>query len=288
MKIVPWVDAGPTGTQVQTPHYRLFTTVRDADFVARLGRVMENAHAQYVATIPPASGQLQSPLDVYVFEKPAQWEAFTRRLTGAMAPVYLSVGSGGYTYGDKVVCWLFNEADLWSVLAHEGFHQYAARTLPLRLPPALEEGLATTFEGIKLSERQVIFDRRENPRRQRGLSDAVDAKALLPLNVLVRAHAGDIAGQVLVTREAFYAQCWALARLLQETPAYSAALHRLLTDLRDGRATPVVGKTGTDNLYQPSTIRPLMVRYFEKDWAEFETAYARFIATVLPATSGRD
>jgi hypothetical protein len=174
------------------------------------------------------------------------------------------------------------------VVAHEGFHQYVARNLPLRLPPALEEGLATTFESVSVGGQQVTIDRRNNARRQAGLTEATRLNSLMPLDALVRAHAGDVAGREQVIREGFYAQAWAFARLLLENPNYAARLRQLLIELRDGHAMPVVGSVGKDTLYRPAAVQPLLVRYLGKDWPTIERDYAAFCTSIMAATAGRD
>ena len=269
----PWTENGLIGADVRTAHYRILTTVHDAAVIGRFARVMETANAQYAAMVAPRP-QVDRPLDVYFFATPGEWETFTKRLTGPDAAVYLSVGPGGYAYGDRFVCWLFNESDLWGVAAHEGFHQYIARNLPLRLPPALEEGLATTFETVAVTEQHVTIDRRSNARRERGLAAATSAKALVPLADLVRLNAGDVAGRELLIREGFYGQCWALARLLLESPAYADGLRQMLADLRDGRAADVVGRTSEGTLYHPAAVRPLLEHYVATNWPSVERAYS--------------
>lgn len=271
----PTMIDGLNAIEVRTPHYRVVTTVKDDAIIDRFARVMETAHPQYAALVPPNTVQDQ-PLDIVLFARPEEWDAYTRRLTGPDAAVYLSVGPGGYAYGDRVVCWLFNENDLWGVATHEGFHQYVARHLPARMPPALEEGLASTFEDVRVGERSVVIDRRSNARREQGLSAATEANALLPLSDLIRGHAGDIAGQPLVIREGFYGQCWALARLLTETPATADGLRRMLADLRDGRSDGV-GRTTIGGLYQPAAARPLLQKYVAPNWPAFERAFGAWV-----------
>ncbi|MDB5328827.1 MAG: hypothetical protein JWM57_4396 [Phycisphaerales bacterium] len=276
LRAKPWADAGLAGSDVRTPHYRILTTVRDAAVIERFARVMEAAYVQYAALVSPRP-QLDRPLEVYFFATPSEWDAYTQRLTGPDAAVYLSVGPGGYAYGDRFVCWLFNESDLWGVAAHEGFHQYVARNLPLRLPPALEEGLATTFETVGVTDQHVTIDRRSNTRRRQGLAAAITAKGLIPLIDLIRLNAGDIAGKDLLLREGFYGQCWALARLMLESPQYADGLRRMLVDLRDGRAADVVGRTAEGTLYHPAAIRPLLEHYVTSQWSAFERAYSEAV-----------
>ena len=275
MTMRAWAFEGRAGLEVTTPHYRLMTTVRDRPTVDRFCRLMEAAHAEYAALVPPemADGR---PLDVFLFERPDEWETYTRQIGGRDTPVLLSVGAGGYAYGDRFVCWLFNASDLWNVAAHEGFHQYAARHLRQRMPPALEEGLAATFENVAVTDTSIVFDR-DNPRRTAGLADA--AAKPIALDDLLRMNAGDVAARDLPARERFYGECWALARLLLDAPRYAPGLRRMLADLRDGRAVDNVGRTTAAGLYFPAAARPLLAHYVAPDWpafvADFETEAPR-------------
>lgn len=273
-----WDLSGTPGLAVQSEHYLVRTTVTDRAVIGRFVRVMETAYAQYAALVPPAASR-SAPLPVYFFAKPAEWDAFTQKLTGPDATVYLSVGPGGYAYGDTFVCWLFNENDLWSVAAHEGLHQYVARHLAQRLPPALEEGLATTFETVVVTDHSVAIDRRRNPRRQQGLADAGRAGSLWPWDDLIKLHAGDIAGRDLTVREGFYGQCWALARVILETPAYATGFRAMLTDLRDGRSPVSIGGTAEGSLYRPAGVKPLLQRYVAADWSLFRHALTQWVAS---------
>ena len=277
---------GYSGLEVRTPHYRLLTTVRDDGVIDRFVRVMESAYAEYAALVPPAS-PATVPLEIVLLARPEEWDAYTRRLTGADAPIYLSVGPGGYTFGDRFVCWLFNENDLWGVAAHEGFHQYVARHLPARLPPALEEGIASTFEEVSVTGTSVRINRQANARRQQGLSMAAKPGGQWPISDLIRMHAGDVAGRELGTREAFYGQCWALARVLLETPETAAGLRRMLVDLRDGRS-PGVGRTAVGGLYHPAAARPLLQTYMARDWPSFERTYREWIDRNMAAGTRDD
>ena len=280
----PWSFDGRSGFEVTTAHYRLFTTVRDRPTIDRFCRLMEAAHAEYAALVPPATNEIKL-LDAYLFERPDEWEAYTRRIGGPDAAVLLSVGPGGYAYGDRFVCWLYNASDLWNVAAHEGFHQYVARHLRQRLPPALEEGLATTFENVTVTDSAVTFDR-SNARRAAGLAD--QATPSVPLDELLRMNAGDIAGRDLPTRERFYGQCWALARLLLESPEYAPGLRKMLIDLREGRAADNVGRTDAAGLYFPNAARPLLARYVAADWPGFVRAVDAETSRLAAAALERD
>lgn len=285
--IEPWRWQNVEGHIVTTPHYRLYTTVGDPAVIDRMARLMEAAYAEYTRLAPPMTGvgAEVSPMLVYVFDEPAALAAFTRRLTGADADIYLSVGTGGYTYEGKIVCFLGSEADTHSTLAHEGLHQYLARHFRSRLPPAIEEGLACTFETVTvLPTGDVRFDLQHNDRRSRWLARAWRKKTLIPLSTLILLHGGDLAGRPLLLVEGYYAQCWALARLLREDPAYASKFARLLNAVQSGRTIHDVGRSdATDGVYNPRAIRPLLNRYLTDDWSRFGQDVERFTETLVRA-----
>lgn len=280
----PWTFDGAAGREWRSEHYRLATTVTDDAVTGRLLRVLEAGYGQYAALLPP-DPRKSLPLDAFLFARADQWEAFTRRLTGPDAGPYLSVGRGGYAYGDRFVCRRADPDDLWPVVAHEAFHQYVARHLGHKLPPALEEGLATTFESVRVDTRSVTFDTRSNPRREQGLRDAGRAGALLPLATLVRLNAADVAGRPAVVREGFYGQCWLLADVLESDARYAAGLRSLLRRLADGGLTPMLDVPGDPRAYVPGRAEALLVGGLGVPWERIEADYRAKLAeyAVVPA-----
>ena len=279
-----WTFEGAGGRDLRTPHYRLRTTVSDTAVTDGMLRLLEAAYPQYAALLPSTSVG-DARLDVFLFARPEEWETFTRRLTGPDAPVYLSVGQGGYAYGDTIVCWLANPDDLPTVVAHEGFHQYVARHSARRLPPAVEEGLATTFENVSTGGNAVVFRRSSNPRREQGLRDATRAKLLLPLDTLVRLNAGDIAARPLAVREGFYGQCWLFAEMLAFDPSYAGRFNDLITRLQTGRLAETIDVAGAGRMYRPGGVRPMLTDGLGVSWDELDRDYRRRLAAF--ANDGR-
>ena len=144
----PWSYLGHPGAVLHTPHYDIYTTATNADLRRRLPAVMEGALGEYHKLAPgvPLSGR---PMRCYVFGTRDQWVDFTRRNTGPEAYWYLKINRGGYTVRDWFVAYDVGEASTLSVAAHEGWHQFASRHFKGRLPPFLEEGIATMFEDLR-------------------------------------------------------------------------------------------------------------------------------------------
>ena len=142
-----WTYEGDTGKLLHTPHYDIYTTIADQDMNAKICEVMEGAFSQYQRLAPgvPVSDK---PMQCYLFANREEWTRFTRQHTGAAAEQYLRINRGGYTRGDWYVAYFIGEGATLSVAAHEGWHQFANRNFKGRLPPFLEEGVATMFEDI--------------------------------------------------------------------------------------------------------------------------------------------
>ena len=174
----------------------------------------------------------------YIFGSRAQWTAYTKAHAGEDASVYLMVNRGGYTAGDQFVAYWIGDAGTFSVAAHEGWHQFAARNLKGRLPPFLEEGIACLFEQPEWIDDLPHFDTTRNMPRLSALRAAADAGELYALPALVRMHAGQVVGKRASRIESFYAESWAFARFLLEAEngRYRPGSCALLDDAARGPA----------------------------------------------------
>ena len=252
----PWAWRGLSGLTLRTEHYLIHTTLRESDTRARVATVMEAALARYRGLAPG----LPAPphrLECFIFADRSEWALYTAATTGADAGLYLQINRGGYTIGTRFVCYDLGSVGLYAACAHEGFHQYSAAVFAHRPPPFLEEGIASLFENISQDD-VPVFNLSANPARQHRLAAASSAGGdqghgaeaangagraygsidshdpgnvtgpLMPLADLSRLQAGDAlrrpAGQV----DLFYAQCWALAAMLRESPEFSADFAAML------------------------------------------------------------
>ncbi|MBC7784067.1 MAG: hypothetical protein H7144_09515 [Burkholderiales bacterium] len=267
------------GQGFETPHYAIYTTVRDDAVVQRFAATMEAAHAKYEQLVPRRlSGDRR--LKIYLFAEHSEWAAYTVATTGKDSEAYLSVFTGGYTIRDEFVCWMGTELDTLGVAAHEGFHQFVARHFHSRLPPTLEEGLATTFENISISDTAVTINTTANGRRQLALRRAIDENYLIPFDTFIQLHAGDLAGRSPELIEAFYAQAWALARLLRDEPGYRLGFMQMMKDIAAGSQLLDIGPGDGSQVYYPSRVRPVLQRYVAPDWSKFTADYDAFIRRV--------
>jgi hypothetical protein len=274
-----WPVDGVPGMRVSTQHYLIYSTLPDQPLLGRLAQVMEGALAEYrlVSDDLPITNH---PMECWMFETRDQWAAFTRTHTGDDAPVYLRVNRGGYTIGDWYVAYWIGDTGMFSVAAHEGWHQYVARHLKGRLPPFLEEGLACLFEQVEWEGDLPRWSLSANESRLVSLRTAVDGKHLYPLTQLVRMHAGQVVGQPGVQIEAFYAESWAFARFLYDgdSGAHRSALHEMIKDAARGSLfaeTPHPQSEGP--VWAPSSAKPMLEHYLHMSFPAVDEAFGRYL-----------
>jgi hypothetical protein len=289
VSVEPWTFSNSTGKQLKTPHYLIQTTIVDPDVLRRLPQVLEGAYAQYQA-FGPAPQSSKGPMKCYVFSKRSEWVEFTARHTGADAAVYLQITRGGYTIGDWFVSYYVGDSATFSVAAHEGWHQYVARHFKGRLPPFLEEGTACMFENVRFPGDLPRWDLSTNGNRAIGLRNAIDGRALWPLDKLITMHAGDVVQLPGDKIEAFYAQNWAFARFMWEynNGQYRGDFRKLLADTAAG--TPY-DPSGTmhraSNAWSPSSVRPMLEHYLGKPLNQIDIEYQQFIRKIAYEQFGK-
>jgi hypothetical protein len=285
-----WRFGTHPGRIILAPNYRLHATLTeekdDAHLLTpaaaqRVAMLMEAARGEYQRVTPGLSVPAEArPLECYLFATRRQWAEFTARHAGEHASIYLQINRGGYTQGDVFVAFWLGDDSTMSVAAHEGWHQYLGRHFSGRLPPALEEGLACTFENVRWSDGRPVFDRESNYRRSRALGKAVADRQLVPLQRLLRMHAGEVVEQGVDGVEAWYGQAWALARFLWigENGRYRVGLQKLLADAAAGT---IVDPTGSHRdkkqPWDPSGVGVMFEHYFGKSLEEMDGEYRQFV-----------
>jgi hypothetical protein len=154
---------------------------------------------------------------IYLFATREQWEDFTIAFTGRDAPVYLKIQRGAYFLNGVCVAYNIGRKRTYSVLAHEGWHQFNAHTFRFRLPSWIDEGIAMLFETSKYEQGWFNFEPDKNLGRLGSLKRALAKNKMIPLKELI----GLNPGEVLIhsdteTAITFYAQAYALVRFLRE------------------------------------------------------------------------
>lgn len=281
-----WAFDGTAGRKINTDHYSIYTTITDPRIQQTLATVMEGALVQY-QKFTPGLKLSPKPMECYVFAKRAQWAAFTRDKTGVDAAIYLQINRGGYTVRDWYVAYLISEIGTYAVAAHEGWHQYVARNFKSRLPPFLEEGIATMFETIVWENGRPRWDLSVNPMRAQKLHRAIDTKSLWKLNELITMHAGDVVGMTGERIETFYAQNWAFAMFLWEGDGgrHRAAEQRMLNDLAAGTTPEAAGvRPGAPDTWNPQSAQPLLEYYLGMKLPQIEQAYLEYVFRIASST----
>ncbi len=274
----PWSYLGLPGAVLHTEHYDIYTTATDADLRRRLPAVMEGGLREYHRVAPgvPVSAE---PMKCFVFGTREQWADFTRRHTGADAYWYLKINRGGYTVRDWYVAYSVGEAATLSVAAHEGWHQFASRNFRGRLPPFLEEGIATMFEDVRWDGDLPRWRLTVNRTRVDALQRAVTGDTVFPLATLLQLHAGNVVARSGAEIEAFYAQDWAFATFLWV--AHRPALRQLLDDTAAGTVFDPTGVHRNAGLpWNPAGVRPMLEHYLGMPLEQIDAEYQQFIRKV--------
>jgi hypothetical protein len=286
-EIVPWTFDGRPGKIVKTDHYQLHTTIQDPDTLHALAQVMEGALDQY-QRLTPGLTLTDRPMECFVFARRYEWMNFTQQHTGSDAEIYLKINRGGYTVRDWYAAYFIGDQGTYAVASHEGWHQYVARHFRSRLPPFLEEGIATMFENISWTNGNLPrWNTANNPNRADKLQNAIEDGSLWPLEALCKMHAGDVLGLKGERIETFYAQNWAFAQFLwnAEGGKYRPAFQRMLTELATGQADTWIGRRrGPIDTWDPRTVRPLLEHYLGMNMKQIDSAYQAYIRQVAYGT----
>ncbi len=229
----PWGFARARGYKLTTEHYEIHTTIKDQVLLDALPSFIEAAYENYRRVLP-ATHAPAGRMKIYLFATRGQWEAFTKRLTGARAPLFLKVRNGGYSERGVVVIEYVAHSITFPLFAHEGFHQYLHHHVNKRIPSWLNEGLAVYCEGQRWgSDRVKKFEPDYNPKRRNDLAAALTSNQLHSLRKLLETNPGQVIGGSSRKVATYYAQVWALIVFLHEGAdgKYAADFQRLLDQL---------------------------------------------------------
>ena len=260
-------------------------------FLPAMGRCrMESAWRSY-------NKQLPSPIEtttkfrIYLFAERKQWEDFTRTFTGPQAPLYCKIKAGAYYLNGSCVAYNIGRERTFSVLGHEGWHQFNSRHFKFRLPSWLDEGIAMLFENSRYDRGLFYFEPARNLYRLGALRKTLVKNKMIPLKQLVALNPGEAIVKSDDTVTAFYGQSYALVRFLREED-YGKRLgnyHRLLMDGLKGNwpLSEQDRKIAADRNI-PLTVKwnraigtLLFKRYISDDFEQIEAEYIAFCRKIV-------
>jgi len=218
VRVENWDNPYGQGLVVETAHYRLFTTLADPLMLSQAPGFLESAYAAYQSQLPDPVGTGE-PFKTYLFAQREQWEKFTKDFSPENANVYLQIQKGAYALKGVCVAYNIGRKQTFSVLGHEGWHQFNDRHFKYRLPSWLDEGIATLFETCRYDQGRFLFEPDRNLLRLGTLKQVLAEKRMIPLERLIALNPGQVLdgyGGDGDAATAFYAQTYALVRFLRE------------------------------------------------------------------------
>ena len=228
----PWENEYGPGLKLTTAHYEIFTTLLKPLMLCRVPGFIESAYQAYNSQLPEPI-ETRTKFTIYLFADRWQWEDFTRAFAGEQAEVFCRIKAGAYYHNGACVAYDIGKERTFSVLGHEGWHQFNGRHFKFRLPSWLDEGLAMLFEAHGTEDGTIYFDPAENVYRLNALKKTLAKNQMIPLRELIATNPGD----VLATDQseavmAFYSQSYALVRFLRQANyrGRKSIYHRLLAD----------------------------------------------------------
>jgi hypothetical protein len=278
-------DYGP-GLKLTTEHYEIYTTLLDPLMLSQAPGFLESAYRGYNSQLPE-SIETQTRFTVYLFAEREQWEEFTDKFAGSLAPTYRRIKKGAYCLNGVCVAYNIGRERTFAVLGHEGWHQFDSRHFRFRLPSWLDEGIAMLFETNRYDRGMFYFEPGRNLHRLGDLKMTLTKDKMIPLRELIAMNPGEVLsteGTDAIT--AFYCQSYALVRFLREDD-YGRRLGQYHSMLLDGLA----GKWPLDEANRkiaadrnmPLTVRwnrvvgpELFAHYISDDLGQTEKEYLAF------------
>ncbi|MGB2806416.1 MAG: hypothetical protein WBC22_01640 [Sedimentisphaerales bacterium] len=286
-----WENEYGPGLKLTTAHYEIFTTLLEPLMLRQVPGFVESAYRGYQDQLPEPI-RTSTRFTIYLFATRKQWEDFTRSFAGAQAGLYYKIKAGGYYLNGACVAYNIGRERTFSVLGHEGWHQFNGRHFQFRLPSWLDEGIATLFEVYRSSDGLFYFEPGRNAYRLGALKQTLIKNRMIPFRELIAANPGEVlATNQADTVMAFYAQSYALVRFLREED-YGKRLRNyhqlLLGGLKGDWLLSAVNKRTAADRNIPRTVLwnrmvgPLLFEpYIGNNFEEIETEYTAFCRKIV-------
>ena len=211
-----WNNRYGPGLKLTTAHYEVFTTLLEPLMLRRVAGLIESAYKAYNRQLPEPV-ETKFKFMIYLFADRRQWEDFTNNFAGGQAQIFRRIKAGAYCHNGVCVAYDIGIERTFSVLAHEGWHQFSSRHFKFRLPSWLDEGVAMLFETQAAGDGTLVFEPAQNTYRLETLKKTLSRNQMLPLSKLIATTPGEVlATDRAETVMGFYSQSYALIRFLRE------------------------------------------------------------------------
>jgi hypothetical protein len=218
VKMERWDAAGVEGACIETQHYQVFTTLIDPLMLRQVPSFVESAYRAYESQVPYRI-QCMRKFKIYLFSDRMGWEQFTRVFTGPDAETYLKIREGAYVYNGICIAYNIGREQTFSVIGHEGWHQFNQGYFTYRLPSWLDEGVATLFETCRYKQGVFEFRPQDNLMRLVTLRKVMQKERMISVADLISLNPVQVLdgyGNDTDAAMTFYAQTYAMVRFLRE------------------------------------------------------------------------
>jgi hypothetical protein len=279
------------GLIITTEHYEIYTTLLEPLILYQVPGFVESAYRDYQSQLPELV-ETTAKFRIYLFAERAQWEDFTKSFAGRQAALFCKIKAGAYYLNGACVGYNIGRERTFSVLGHEGWHQFNSRHFQFRLPSWLDEGVAMLFEANRSEQGLFYFEPDRNMYRLGALKKTLIKDKMIPLRELIAMNPGEVlAANQMEAVTAFYGQSYALVRFLREE-GYGKRLanyHQLLLGgLRGDWPLNKTGKKIAADRNIPLTIQwnravgPLLFKhYIDDNFEEIEEEYVTFCRKIV-------
>jgi hypothetical protein len=285
-----WENKYGPGLKLTTAHYEIFTTLLEPLMLPQVPGFMESAYRSYNSQLPEPI-ETTTKFTIYLFAERKQWEDFTESFAPKRARLLTKIKAGAYYRKGSCVAYNIGRERTFSVLGHEGWHQFNSRHFKFRLPSWIDEGIAMLFEVNRYDQGLFYFEPVRGTYRLGGLKKTLISNKMIPLRKLIAMNPGEaiVTGDEAMT--AFYSQAYALVRFLREEN-YGKRLgnyHQLLLGgLRgDWPLSPTNRRIAADRNI-PLTVRwnravglKLFESYISDDFDQIEKEYLAFCRKIV-------
>lgn len=263
--------AGPSLAIFTTKHYEIHSNLTRSDAML-FGRHMDAVFDEYQARFRRANFKPRDSraMPLYLLKTKADYDAFmgghgvSTANTGGMFFIQRNVqGLATFVQGRPI-------SETFSVLQHEGFHQFAFQYIGPELPVWINEGIAEYFEDGILA-RGRMFLNMVDVKRARAIQAAIRKEQTIPFDRML-SMSNEMWGQILArdTSDAgmLYDQAWSMVFFLivGDEGRYVDAFSNYLRMVGEGR----------------ESMQAFADAFGSNDPAPFERAWKRFAIGLQP------